>query len=80
MTPLHWKCFNELLAYNVPPPNYERGGEGEKKIKSDSNARAQIPCAPVADREDAAMEGKRENKKAGGYLGTCLIINEDAKK
>lgn len=64
MTPLHWKCFNELLAYNVPPPNYERGGEGEKKIKSDSNARAQIPCAPVADREDAAMAMgvHRENK------------------
>lgn len=64
MTPLHWKCFNELLAYNVPPPNYERGGEGEKKIKSDSNARAQIPRAPVADREDAAMDMgvHRENK------------------
>lgn len=38
--------------------------KGKKKIKSDSNARAQIPCAPVADREDAAMAMgvQRENK------------------
>lgn len=36
----------------------------KKKIKSDSNARAQIPRAPVADREDAAMDMgvQRENK------------------
>lgn len=38
--------------------------KGKKKIKSDSNARAQIPRAPVADREDAAMAMgvHRENK------------------
>lgn len=72
MTPLHWKCFNELLAYNVPPPNYERGGEGEKKIKSDSNARAQIPCAPVADREDAAMDMGVQRKNNTKKLKTVF--------
>lgn len=30
-----WKYFNELLAYNVPPSNYEKEGE---KMKLDSNA------------------------------------------
>lgn len=35
--PACWKYFNELLAYNVPPSNYEREG---KKIKLDSHVRA----------------------------------------